>query len=111
MLFGYPSIQEVSIFKSLLNDFSEASVTSINKEKSQIFFFHTPPVTQHAIALILGFSIASLPSKYLGSPLTESEIKHASWHMLLEKLESRLTLWTHRTLNIASKLVLIKAVL
>ena len=31
--------------------------------------------------------------------------------MLLEKLESCLSLWMHRTLNIASRLVLIKAVL
>eukprot|EP00253_Pinus_taeda_P009416 PITA_09416 len=31
--------------------------------------------------------------------------------MLLEKLESRLTLWTHRSLSIASRLVLIKSML
>lgn len=111
MFFGYPSIQEASLFKSLLNGFSDALGMSINTAKSQIFFFHTPPVTQHAIARILGFSIASLPSKYLVAPLIDSAIKHASWRMILEKLESHLTLWTHRNLNIASRLVLIKAAL
>eukprot|EP00253_Pinus_taeda_P033499 PITA_33499 len=89
----------------------EASGTNINTAKSQIYFFHTPPVTQFAIARILGFTIDSLPSKYLGAPLIASALKHASWHILLEKLESRLNLWTHRTLNISSRLVLIKAVL
>lgn len=79
--------------------------------KSQIFFFHTPPITQLAITRILGFSIGSLPSKYLKAPLIDSTIKHASWRLLLEKLESYLNLWTHRNLNIASRLVLIKAVL
>jgi len=44
MLFGYPSVQEASLFKSLLNDFSEASGTSVNNAKSQIYFFHTSPV-------------------------------------------------------------------
>eukprot|EP00253_Pinus_taeda_P022974 PITA_22974 len=34
MLFGYPLVQEASRFKTLLNDFSEASGTSINKSKS-----------------------------------------------------------------------------
>jgi len=34
MLFGYPSIQEASLFKTLLNVFSEASGTSINMSKS-----------------------------------------------------------------------------
>eukprot|EP00253_Pinus_taeda_P011111 PITA_11111 len=109
--FGFSPMWEASMFKSLLNDFSEASGTSINKAKSQIFFFHTPPVVQHAIACILGFSIDSLPSKYLGAPLIDSAIKHSTWRILIEKLESRLNLWTHKTLNIASRLVLIKAVL
>ena len=91
MLFGHPSVQEASKYKSLLDDFSEASGASINTAKSQIFFFHTPPMTQNAIARILGFSIASLPSKYLGAPLIDSSIKHASSRILLEKLEARLS--------------------
>eukprot|EP00253_Pinus_taeda_P022211 PITA_22211 len=40
-----------------------------------------------------------------------SALKHSSWNNLLEKLEARLLLWTHRALNMASKIVLIKAVL
>eukprot|EP00253_Pinus_taeda_P030885 PITA_30885 len=92
MLFGYPSVQEASLFKSLLNDFLEASGTSINQAKSQIYFFHTALVTQFSIARIVGFTVDSLPSKYLGAPLIASTLKHASWHILLEKLESHLNL-------------------
>jgi len=40
-----------------------------------------------------------------------SALKHSSWKILLEKLEARLLLWTHRALNMASRLVLIKVVL
>jgi len=40
-----------------------------------------------------------------------SALKHFSWKILLEKLEARLLLWTHRALNMASRLVLIKVVL
>lgn len=111
MLFGHPSIQEARSFNALLDNFSIASGTLINKFKSQIFFFNTPPTTQRAIARILGFSIASLPSKYLGAPLIASALKHSSWTNLLEKLEAILFLWTHRALNMASRIVLIKAVL
>ena len=111
MVFGYPSIQEASKLKSLLQEFSDASGASINNSKSQIFFFHTPPLTQYAISRILGFSIASLPSTYLGAPLIASPLKHASWRKLLDKLEARLSSWTFRTLNIAGRLVLIKSVL
>lgn len=90
MLFGHPSCQEAKAFKHLLSLFSEASGTSINASKSQLFFFNTPTTTQRNIARILGFSTAVLPSKYLGAPLLDSAIKHGSWRTLLDKLESRL---------------------
>eukprot|EP00253_Pinus_taeda_P005215 PITA_05215 len=111
MLFGHSSSQEAKAFKSLFSLFSEASGTSINASKSQLFFFNTPVSTQCNIARILGFSIATLPSKYLGAPLMASALKHTSWGTLLDKLEARLSSWTYRSLNIASRLTLIKSVL
>lgn len=111
MLFGHPSVQEAHRIKSILSTFSDASGALINKIKSQILFFNTPVITQRAIVHILGFSSASLPSKYLGAPLMASALKHTSWIQLLEKLEARLLLWTNRALNMASQAVLIKAVL
>eukprot|EP00253_Pinus_taeda_P027218 PITA_27218 len=111
MLYGYPLAQEASRLKSLLIDFSEASGTHVNNSKSQIFFFHTPPPVKSAITRILGFQSASLPSTYLGAPLTASAIKQPAWRSLLEKLDSKLNLWTHRSLNLASRVVLIKSIL
>eukprot|EP00253_Pinus_taeda_P021219 PITA_21219 len=111
MLYGYPSIQEARHLKSLLADFSEASGTSINQSKSQIFFFHTPSVIQSAILRILRFSSTKLPSTYLGAPLIASNLKHSAWKSLLDKLEAKLSSWTHRSLNMASRLVLIKSIL
>lgn len=111
MIFGHSSVQEARTLISLLDNFSKSSGALINKVKSQIFFFNTHPTTQRAIAHILGFSIATLPSKYLGAPLIASAHKHSSWTTLLEKMEAKVFLWTHRSLNMASRLVLIKAVL
>lgn len=111
MMFGHPSVHETHSFKALLNMFSMASRTTINVAKSQIFFFHTAPATQRVIARIIGFSPAKLPSKYLGAPLIDSTLKHASWGHLLEKIEGRLSSWTYRALNVASRLILIKEVL
>lgn len=111
MLFNHSSVQEASAFKALLNLFSETSGTSINASKSQLFFFHTPAFTQKNIARILGFMIAVLPSKYLGAPLLYSVIKHTSWRTLIDQLETRLSSWTFRSLNISSRLILIKSIL
>eukprot|EP00253_Pinus_taeda_P023191 PITA_23191 len=109
MIFGHSSVQEARTLNTLLDNFSKASGALINKVKSQIFFFNTHQTTQRVIARILGFSIASLPSKYLGAPLNSSAQKQSSWTSLLERLEAKLFLWTHRSLNMASRLVLIKA--
>lgn len=111
MLFGHPLVQEASAFKSLLNFFSKAFSTTINASKSKLFLFHTPILTQRNIARILGSPIAVLPSKYLGAPPFDSAIKHASWRSLLDNLETRLSSWTYHSLNIASRLILIKSVL
>lgn len=111
MLFGHPSSQEAKSFKALLCLFSEASGTSINASRSQLFFFNTPAATQRNIVCILGFSIAALSLKYLGATLLDSTLKHASWRSLLNKLESRLSSWTFHSLNMAGKLILIKSVL
>eukprot|EP00253_Pinus_taeda_P015540 PITA_15540 len=111
MLFGDPSVQEARVFNLILKNFSKFTGALINKVKSEIFFFHTPPVTQREISRILGFTIASLPSKYLGAPLFSVATRHSSWSSLLEKLETKLLLWTHRTLNMSSpnrKWVLVK---
>eukprot|EP00253_Pinus_taeda_P035376 PITA_35376 len=111
MLYGYPSAQEATYLKSLLKEFSDASGLQVNKAKSQIFFFHTPPLVKLAITRILIFHAASLPSTYLGAPLTASAIKQPAWRVLLEKFESKLNLWTYLSLNMASRVVLIKSIL
>eukprot|EP00253_Pinus_taeda_P022503 PITA_22503 len=111
MLYGHPLVQEARQLKSLLADFSEASGAAINQSKFQIFFFHTPSAIQPAILRILKFTSAKLPSTYLGAPLIASNLKHSAWKSLLEKLEAKLSSWTHRSLNMASRLVLIKAIL
>eukprot|EP00253_Pinus_taeda_P007997 PITA_07997 len=111
MLYGHPSVQEAQLLKDLLSTFSEATGALINRVKSQIFFFNTPVSTQKSIARILGFTIASLPSKYLGAPMIASALKHSSWTDLLDKFEAKLSLWTYRSLNMASRVILIKAIL
>eukprot|EP00253_Pinus_taeda_P009371 PITA_09371 len=111
MLFGHPSTQEASAFKSLLDLFFEALGITVNASKSQIFFFNTPLLIQHHIARICGFSIARLPAKYLGAPFIVSALKHSSWRSLLDKLEDKLSSWIFFPLNLPSRLILVKSIL
>ena len=87
MLMGHPSVQEACSFKKILDLFARASGLVVNPNKSQVFFFNTPPSTQRNILRILGFSRGSFPSKYLGIPLGMGMPKEESWQEILDRLK------------------------
>jgi hypothetical protein len=68
MLLNSPISQEAIKINNILNDFSESSDTSFNRDKSHLFFFNTPPTIQLHISHLLEIPIFSLPSHYLVSP-------------------------------------------
>ena len=111
MLFGQVSVLEARRIKWGLTTFLEASGLEINNDKSQVYFFNTPIITKRNILIILRFSEGKLPSKYLGKPMAESTIRQVSWKDLLDRLKSRLNVWTHRSLNFPSRLTLVKFIL
>eukprot|EP00253_Pinus_taeda_P019962 PITA_19962 len=83
----------------------------INFSKSTIFFFNTHPAVQSHLARLLGFRISSLPSKYLGAPLSLKPWKKELWEGILANLKKKCSHWTVRALNLSGCLVLAKAVL
>jgi hypothetical protein len=99
LMMGSPTVREALKINNILNDFCEASGTSINHDKSQIFFFNTPLAVQIHISHLLCFERTSLPSKYLGIPLIDHAHKNNSWDNLLDSLKKRLSSWTFHTLN------------
>jgi exonuclease III len=111
LLMGSPTAREANSLKEILQTFSDASGLECNKDKSQIFFFNTPPPIQHHISEILGFNRSSLPSKYLGIPLIDNALRNSSWENLLSSFSKRLSSWTFRALNLPSRLILLKAIL
>eukprot|EP00253_Pinus_taeda_P031168 PITA_31168 len=111
MLMGTPTIKEAQTFNKVLSTFSDASGMEINLTKSKLFFFNTSIPVQRNLNKILKIQRNSLPTKYLGIPLSEHAPKAANWEDLLNKMKARLSGWTHRALNMASRLVLVKSVL
>ena len=111
MLMGASSICEAWAIKNMLETFKRASGLEVKKAKSQIFYFNTTLLTKQNINRILEFSKASLPTKYLGAPLLEGKVTQRNWKELLDKMVSKLNNWTHRALNIPSRVTLVKAAL
>eukprot|EP00253_Pinus_taeda_P024433 PITA_24433 len=111
MLHGTPTVKEAVAYREILDLFSQASGMEINFSKSTIFFFNTHPAVQSHLARLLGFRISSLPSKYLGAPLTLKPWKKEHWERILANLKKKCSHWTFRALNLADRLVLTKSVL
>jgi len=83
----------------------------VNLSKSQIFFFNTNISIERNIDKILGFQRDSLPSKYFGVPLIAKPLHKSISELVINKLQDKIRKWTMRSLNLAGRLVLIKAVL
>jgi hypothetical protein len=111
MLMGTPTTQEARKFKEILSTSTMLRGTTINLVKSQIFFFNTPEAIQNHISRLLNIPKSSLPSNYLGIPLSDSVARNISWEPLLQSLTNHLNSWTFRSLNLAGRLVLLKYVL
>jgi hypothetical protein len=111
LLFNSPTVREANKINSILSDFTESSGMSLNYDKSKIYFLNTPSPVQIHISRLLGIPVSSLPSNYLGVPLTGAASISISWDSLLLSISNRLSNWTFIPLNIASRLVLLKLVL
>lgn len=84
---------------------------TLNLDKSKLYFFNTPTTVQIHISRLQGIPKSSLPSNYLGIPLTGAAARSISWDNLLLSISNRLRNWTFRPLNIVARLVLLKFVL
>jgi hypothetical protein len=111
MLMNTPTVQEANKLNSILSDFSDATGTSFNLAKSQLFFFNTPKAIQQHVSQLLSIPVCSLPTHYLGLPLSDSAAHNLSWDSLLLSISNRLSSWTFRSLNLPARITLLKSVL
>eukprot|EP00253_Pinus_taeda_P026566 PITA_26566 len=111
MLFGEVSLREVRIIKEVLDVFTEASGMEITKEKSCTFIFNTLEAIKAHLTRTLGFKQGELPTKYLGNQLDIHPTRMKNWQEVIDKIKKRLSNWSFRSLNIASRIVLLKSVL
>jgi hypothetical protein len=78
LLMNTPTVQEAIKLSSILSDFSEASGTTFNMAKSKLFFFNTPVAIQQHLSQLLNTPICTMPSRYLGLPLSDSTARNIS---------------------------------
>ncbi|KAJ6978454.1 hypothetical protein NC653_026761 [Populus alba x Populus x berolinensis] len=111
MLFCNADTTSVGILKSCLDKFSQLSGLTINHTKSFFYLSGVSNELHHDIQQHLGFQQGILPIKYLGVPLISTRLTHADCLPLVERIISRIKLWTSASLTYAGRLQLIQSVL
>eukprot|EP00253_Pinus_taeda_P001856 PITA_01856 len=109
MIYCKATLKEVKRIKKILEIFMEGSGMEVNNDKSITFFFNTVEPVKNHLTRVMGYQKGDLPTKYLGTMLDSSTLKIGNWKNILEKIMKRLENWTFRALNLAARVVLLKA--
>ena len=111
MMFCHADIESIMVLKSSLDRFSKLSGLTINLAKSSLYLSGVDGSLCNNIMDNIDIHEASLPVRYLGVPLISTRLTHTDCLPLVERITSRITLWTSSSLTYAGRLQLIKSVL
>ncbi|MFS7909556.1 putative RNA-directed DNA polymerase [Helianthus anomalus] len=95
----------------ILRCFHFSSELKVNFMKSQLYGVGVDNGELSWVASILGCKTGTYPFVYLGLPVDANMGLVKKWRLIMEKFESKLSLWKARTLSFGGRMTLIKAVL
>ncbi|XP_023770251.1 uncharacterized protein LOC111918865 [Lactuca sativa] len=95
----------------ILKCFHISSGLKVNFHKSRLFGIRVTEDELEEQAKILGCLKGVFPFSYLGVPVGANLSQKKNWRPIIEKFQSRLSLWKAKTLSFAGRLTLVKSVL
>ncbi|KAL9690804.1 hypothetical protein QQ045_011214 [Rhodiola kirilowii] len=111
ILFSSGRCSSILAIKEVVEQFLRASGLAINLEKSQVFTAGMPTSKTMWVEEVLGTSVAKLPVRYLGIPLSSKKISSADVNNLINRITSKINAWSNRFLSRAGRRLLIRSVL
>lgn len=103
----HSSLQQIVM---TLDSFSSWSCLSMNRSKTELYVAGLSP-TETSDLTSLGFSLGSLPVRYLGLPLMHRKLRICDYRPLLDQLKKRFSSWTSRALSFAGRRQLLSSVI
>ncbi|XP_021835684.1 uncharacterized protein [Spinacia oleracea] len=91
--------------------FHATSGLKANQQKSSIYFHGMSNEVIQIIINVSGFTRSQLPFKYLGVPICAKRISVAQCGMLVDKMTTRIKMWSTRNLSYVARMQLINSVL
>ncbi|GKE42501.1 putative RNA-directed DNA polymerase, eukaryota, reverse transcriptase zinc-binding domain protein [Tanacetum coccineum] len=95
----------------VLQVFYLASGLKINIKKSNVYGIGVLDVDVSSMSSNSGYASGSFPFTYLGLPIGSNMSLTSSWQVLLDRFQSKLSLWKANLLSIGGRHTLIKVVL
>lgn len=111
MLFSHGDWHSITCLLTAVNEFSGFSGLCPNREKSNCFFANVPTEVQNLVLNFTGFTLGRLPIRYLGLPLITKALSRTDCRPLIMSLRKNIDSWSHKILNHAGRLQLLKVVL
>ena len=111
MIFCQTDLASVGIIRVAMDSFSKISGLAINHDKSYVFLSGVDPDLRIAITNQLSFKPGTLPVKYLGVPLISTRLTYQNYVALIDRITSRIKVWTSASLTYAGRLQLVKSTL
>lgn len=111
MVFVEGSKKSIEGALAVFDEFALWSGLSISIEKSTIFMAEVKSDERRSILSNFPFAEGKLPVKYLGLPLMTKAMWKQDYLPLVEKIRSRINIWSCRLLSFAGRLQLIRVVI
>lgn len=91
--------------------FEWATGLKINKSKSELFYLGATEGKGKRMAHILGCHLGTLPTRYLGLPLSCKRLSREDWRSIVSKVEKRIQGRQAKLLSQGGRLILVNSVL
>ncbi|KAE8678318.1 hypothetical protein F3Y22_tig00111427pilonHSYRG00438 [Hibiscus syriacus] len=111
IMFCGASKKQILNVKWVLRVFEIISGLQLNLKKCKLFGVNLKKEEIKDWAAMIGCSVGSFPSEYLGLPLGLHRNSNILWDPVVQSFNKRLAGWKYFSLSLAGKLVLIKSVL
>ncbi|XP_058783399.1 uncharacterized protein LOC131658081 [Vicia villosa] len=110
LLFSRGDYHSVELLLATFKEFSESTGLEVNPYKCNMFCSGMDEETMRKIISLSGFSVGSLPVRYLGIPLTCKKPSIAQYLPLIERIVGKIRHWTTKLLSTTGRIQLVKSV-
>ncbi|XP_056685556.1 uncharacterized protein [Spinacia oleracea] len=99
--------QSILLLLQVFKLFSNSAGLKANQQKSSVYCHGMPEIEVQRVVDVSGFSRSSLPFKYLGVPICSKQITVAQRGHLVDKMITRIKIWSSRNLSYTARIQLI----